>query len=68
MATVRADAGLATSGAQLSFQSSGTVLPFGAGLGSAPDSFADGLTIDFQAMAAQAPEMVTLQNYTVVRY
>ena len=67
-ATVRAEGGLGASGAQLSHQSWGTVLPLGTGVGSAADDFTAGLTLDFQAMVAQAGDTVTLKNYTVVRY
>ncbi len=65
--TGRADAGILASGSQLSFQSWGTVLPFTAGLASAADAYATGLTIDFQGRLAQAGDTLTLVNYTVVR-
>jgi hypothetical protein len=67
LARVRADAALAAGGAQLSHQSWGTVLAFGAGVGSAADDFTAGLTLDFQALVSQAGDTVTLKNYTVVR-
>ena len=68
LATVRADAALAASGAQLSHQSWGTALTFTAGVGSAADDYTAAVTIDFQARVLQAGESVTLKNYTVVRY
>jgi hypothetical protein len=68
LATARADAALSASAAQLSHQSWGTVLAFGAGVGAAADDFTAGVIVDFQAKVAQAGENVTLKNYTVVRY
>jgi hypothetical protein len=65
--TGRADAGILTSGAQLSFETWGAVLPFTAGVASASDSYATGLTIDFQGKLAQAGDTLALANYTVVR-
>jgi hypothetical protein len=67
LASGRADAGLVTSGARLSAQSWGTVLPFAAGVASAPDDYAGGLTIDFQAKVGSAADTVSLRNFTVVR-
>jgi hypothetical protein len=67
LASGRADAGLVTTGAQLSAQTWGTVLPFTAAVGSAPDGYTGGLTIDFQAKVANAADQVSLRNYTVVR-
>ena len=55
-------------GAQLDSQSWGTVLPFSATVASAADSYAGGLTIDFQGMLAQTGDTLTLANYTVVRF
>ena len=65
--TGRADAGILTSGSQLSFQTWGAVLPFTAGVASAADAYATGLTIDFQGKLAQAGDTLTLANYAVVR-
>jgi len=65
--TGRADAGILTSGSQLSFQTWGAVLPFTAGVASAGDAYATGLTIDFQGKLASAGDTLTLANYTVVR-
>jgi hypothetical protein len=67
LASGRADAGLVTSGARLSAQSWGTVLPFTAGVASAPDSYTGGLMIDFQAKVGNAADSVALRNFTVVR-
>jgi len=64
----RADAALLAAGAQLSSQSWGALLPFSATVGSATDSYASGLTIDFQGMLAQAGDTLTLANYTVLRF
>ena len=67
LATARADIALKATGAQLSHQSWGTVLAFGAGVGTASDDyFTNGITIDFQARAASG-DTVTLRNFTVVR-
>jgi hypothetical protein len=65
--TARAEAAILATGAQLSAQSWGTVLPFGATVASSADAYANGLTIDFQGKAIQAGDTVTLRNYTVVR-
>jgi len=67
LASGRADAGLVASGARLSAQSWGTVLPFAAAVASAPDSYTGGLTIDFQANVGNAADTVSLRNFTVVR-
>jgi hypothetical protein len=63
----RADAALLATGAQLSSQSWGALLPFSVTVGSATDAYTSGLTIDFQGMLAQAGDTLTLANYTVVR-
>lgn len=68
LVTGRADAAILASGAQLSFQSWGTALPFTAGVASSTDAWASGLTIDFRGKLAQAGETLTLRNYTVVRF
>jgi hypothetical protein len=65
--TARAEAAIVTTGALLSAQSWGTVLPFGAAVASSADAYANGLTIDFPGKVIQAGETVTLRNYTVVR-
>jgi hypothetical protein len=67
LVTGRADAGILTSGSQLSFQTWGAVLPFTAGVASAGDAYATGLTINFEGMLASAGDTLTLANYTVVR-
>jgi hypothetical protein len=63
----RAAAALTSQGAQVSHHSWGTSLPFTAGIGTAPDDYNAGLTVDFQAKVAQTGEIVTLKNFTVVR-
>jgi hypothetical protein len=68
LATGRLDAGLTTAGAQLSAQSWGTLLPLAATVATAADGFAGGLTIDFQAAAGQTQEIVSLRNFTVLRF
>src|SRR5204862_7603807 len=68
LATVRADAALASGGARLSHQSWGTVLAFGAGVGASADDFTAGVALAFQAKVAQAADSVTLKGYTVVRF
>ena len=67
LATGRAEAGLVTSGARLSAESWGTVLPFAATVASSTDAYAGGITIDFQGKVANAADTVTLRNFTVVR-
>ena len=55
-------------GAQLSFQSWGTLLPFAAGVIEAGDNFSSGLTIDFQGkLSAAGSDSISLSNFTVVR-
>jgi hypothetical protein len=66
--TGRADAALLAAGAQWNSQSWGALLPFSATVGSAADSYASGVTIDFQGMLAQTGDTLTLANYTVVRF
>jgi hypothetical protein len=68
LATGRVEAGLTTSGAQLSAQSWGTLLPFAASISTATDAFTSGLTIDFQTSANQGQGIVTLRNFAVVRF
>lgn len=65
--TGRADGVILASGAQVSSQSWGTVLPFAATVASAGDTYAAGLTIGFFGMTAQGADSVALTNYTVVR-
>lgn len=65
-ATGRLDAAILESGAQVSTQSWGSAVPFAAGVGSAPDPYANGLAIDFQA-SASGGDSVTLRNFSVVR-
>jgi hypothetical protein len=66
LATGRFDVGILSSTAQLSAQSWGAVLPFAASIAAASDSWASGLTINFQASSATG-DTVTLRNYSVVR-
>ena len=63
----RADAGLDPAGAQVATQSWGTVLPFSATVGNAPDAFISGLVIGFQGAMLAGGETLTLRNYAVVR-
>jgi hypothetical protein len=62
----RVDAAILSSGAQLNTQSWGTVLGFAAGVGTAPDAYATGLTINFQA-SASGGDNVALGEFSVVR-
>lgn len=63
----RADAGVISTGAQVSVESWGTVLPFLPGILNAP--LQAGLQVNFQAaLAAVGPDSVRLTNYTVLRY
>lgn len=63
----RADVAILASGAQWNSQTWGSVLPFAAGVGSASDSYANGISIAFLGMVAQAGDSVNLANFTVVR-
>jgi hypothetical protein len=62
----RADVAVLSSGAQFDVQSWGTLLGFAAGVGTATDAYASGLTINFQASAAGG-DSVTLGEFSVVR-
>ena len=62
----RADAGLDQSGAQVSAESWGTLLPLAASVGNATDAYANGLTISFQAAMNGNGDTLTLRNYAVV--
>lgn len=65
----RAAAGIDSTGARLSAQSWGTVLPLAGTLAVAPDSLAAPLSITLSASLAQAQgDSVTLNNFTVLRY
>ena len=66
MLSGRAEAGLKTSGAQLSVQTWGTALGLGAGVVNATDAWASGITINFEGMVA-AGDTVGLGAYSVVR-
>jgi hypothetical protein len=62
-----ADAAVTSTGAQVSVQSWGTVLPFLPGILNAP--LQAGLQVNLRAaLAAVGPDSVTLTNYTVLRY
>jgi hypothetical protein len=64
-----AEAGANTSACQLSVQSWGTMLGFGAGVLNAYDSLSYPLVLAFQGqMAATTTDTVTLRNFSVVRY
>lgn len=63
----RADAAISSSGAEVSLETWGTVLPFLPGIVSAPAQTA--LEVTFQAaLAHAAPDTLTLTNFTVLRY
>ena len=68
LVTGRADAAILSTGAQLSFQTWGAVLPFSAGVATAADAYSSGLTIDFRGMLAQSGDTLTLGSFTVVRF
>jgi hypothetical protein len=65
--TGRANAALLASGARLSHQSWGGVLPFAAGVASAADAWTGGIVIDFRGKLAAAGETLALRGYTVTR-
>lgn len=67
LVTGRAQAAVLQSGSQLSSQSWGTVLPFGATVTPSTDAYASGITINFQGMLATAGDTLALANYTVIR-
>jgi hypothetical protein len=67
LVAVRADAAILTAGAQMSYQSWGNSLAFAAGVASAADAYAGGITIDFRGNVGLAGEALTLSGYTVVR-
>jgi len=67
LATGRAGAGLAPSGARLSVESWGTVLPFAAAVTTAADAYASGIIIGFQGKVLSAADTLMLRNFTVVR-
>ncbi len=67
LATGRAEAGVESSGAQLSSESWGTLLPLAATVAPSSDSWSGGITIDFVAKLVQAGDTVTLRNFSVVR-
>jgi hypothetical protein len=63
----RAEAAIVSTGAQLSLESWGTLLPFLPAILGAPAQ--DGLRIDFRAALSQTTnDTVTLTNFTVLRY
>ncbi|MGE5489274.1 MAG: hypothetical protein ACM3ZB_15775, partial [bacterium] len=65
----RADAGVHASGAQWSTQSWGTSESFAVAAGDAGDSVAQALTVDFLGrILAAGADIVTLKNFTVLRY
>ena len=64
----RAEAGVFSTGAQLSVQSWGAVLTLANGVVNATDAYSGGLTIDFRGSLAQSGgDTLTLRNFTVVR-
>ncbi|MGA2116389.1 MAG: hypothetical protein ABSH56_16730 [Bryobacteraceae bacterium] len=65
--TGRAQAGLLASGAQTSWQAWGSAVPFSAGVGAAPDAYANGLTIAFLGNVTRPPDTLTLTQFAVVR-
>jgi hypothetical protein len=65
----RSNAGVHSTGAQWDTQSWGTSLSFAASAGSAADSLATQLVIDFLGqMASSTADTVTLRNFTITRY
>jgi len=69
LASGRADAAVRAAGVQWSAQSWGAGLSFSAAAGSASDSLAAPLRVEFfGALAGATAETVTLENFTVIRY
>jgi hypothetical protein len=61
--------GLVESGARLSAQSWGTVLPFASAVATSATDYVGGIVIDFQGRLAQGTgDTLTLSNFTVVRF
>jgi hypothetical protein len=67
LASGRVDAAILASGARLSTQSWGTVLPFAAGVASASDAYPGGIVVDLQGKVANAADTLILRQFTVVR-
>lgn len=65
--TGRTTAAILNSGAQLSSESWGTLLPFTATVAGASDAYDGGVAVTFQGRVIHEGETVTLRNYTVVR-
>jgi len=63
----RADAAILAVGAQVSWQSWGAVLAFGAGVGNAADDYNSGIAINFQGKVATGADTLSLSGFTVVR-
>jgi len=63
----RADAAVLASGAQLSSQSWGTVLPFSASVTPSANPYASGIAINFLGKLTQVGDTLALANYTVIR-
>jgi hypothetical protein len=63
----RIDAGFDQTGARVSAQSWGTVLPFSVAVASAPDDYSEGMVIDFEGKLSAAGDTLTLSNFSVVR-
>jgi hypothetical protein len=65
----RADAAIHAGGAQIGAQSWGATLPFAASVAAAPDSGANGVTVEFVGrMSLSGGDTLTLRNFTVVRF
>jgi len=67
LVTGRAEASLLAAGAQTSWQTWGSAVPFSIGVGIAPDPYANGLTIAFLGNVARAEDSLTLTQFAVVR-
>ncbi len=65
--TGHGSAAIEASGAQLSAESWGGLLPFAAGVAGATDNYTAGIAVNFMGSVAQSGDTVTLNNFTVVR-
>lgn len=65
--SARAEAAILQTGALLSSQSWGTVLPFAATVTPSSDAYASGILINFQGMLARAGDTLSMANYSVIR-
>jgi len=64
---LRADAALWASGTQVSWQRWGNSLAFGAGMGTATDTYTNGITLTFTGRVSSTNDSVALKQFSVIR-